>query len=44
MSRDKDTLHEVTKVVMKEMIKMQTKKTNHHKDSRLRNTKLLVEN
>lgn len=44
MSIDKETLNEVTKVVMKEMIKIQTKKTNHHKDRRLRNTKLLVEN
>lgn len=44
MSLDKQTLEEITKTVLKEMHKHQTKQNNQQKDRRLRNTKLLVEN
>lgn len=44
MSIDKEVIEQVAKVVIKEMNKVQNKKANYHKDRRLRNTKLLVEN
>lgn len=44
MELDKQTVEEITKTVIKEMHKEQTKHTNRYRDRRLRNTKLLVEN
>lgn len=44
MSIDKDTIEQITKTVIREMHKAQNKQNNQHKDRRLRNTKLLVEN
>lgn len=44
MSLDKQTIEEITKTVLKEVRKQQDKQNHHHKDRRLRNTKILVEN
>lgn len=44
MSLDKQTVQAITETVLKEVRKQQDRHSKQHKDRRLRNTKLLVEN